>query len=59
MIFHLGHDYATYAGILNRKSQNTQAGEYFGKAIQTFKECGADGWVQKYEKELDNFLSPL
>jgi len=22
------------------------------KAIEIFKECGADGWVEKYEKEL-------
>ena len=59
MMLHLAHDYATYAKILKRKSQNTRAGEYFGKAIQAFKDCGADGWVEKHEKELDNFLSPL
>ncbi len=23
-----------------------------GKAIEILKECGADGWVEKYEKEL-------
>jgi len=22
------------------------------KAIEIFRECGADGWVEKYEKEL-------
>jgi predicted amidophosphoribosyltransferase len=24
----------------------------FGKAIEIFRECGADGWVEKAEKEL-------
>jgi len=26
--------------------------ENLGKAIEILKECGADGWVEKYEKEL-------
>ena len=26
--------------------------EKLGKAIDIFKECGADGWVEKYEKEI-------
>jgi hypothetical protein len=25
------------------------------KAIEIFRECGADGWVEKYEKELASF----
>jgi class 3 adenylate cyclase/tetratricopeptide (TPR) repeat protein len=49
MMIHLGKDYATYAKILNRQSHKAQAREYFGKAIQIVKECGADGWVEKYE----------
>jgi class 3 adenylate cyclase/tetratricopeptide (TPR) repeat protein len=59
MMIHLGQDYATYAAILKRQSHKTQAREYLGEAIKIFKDCGADGWVGKYEKELDNFLSPL
>jgi hypothetical protein len=26
--------------------------ENLDKAINIFKECGADGWVEKYEKDL-------
>jgi hypothetical protein len=26
--------------------------EYVGKAIEIRRECGADGWVEKYEREL-------
>ena len=26
--------------------------ENLGKAIETYKECGADGWVEKAEKDL-------
>ena len=55
MIFHLGQDYATFAEILKRKSQVTRAKDKFAKAVQIFKECGADGWVEKYETELAAF----
>ena len=30
----------------------TKAKEKLVKAIDILKECGADGWVEKYEKEL-------
>jgi len=26
--------------------------ENLSQAIEVFKECGADGWIEKYEKEL-------
>ena len=29
-----------------------QAREKLQTAIDIFRECGADGWVEKYEKEL-------
>jgi tetratricopeptide (TPR) repeat protein len=29
-----------------------KAQENLGKAVEILKECGADGWVEKYEKEL-------
>ncbi|MCP4629561.1 MAG: tetratricopeptide repeat protein [bacterium] len=28
------------------------AQQYLTRAIDIFKECGADGWVERYEKEL-------
>ncbi len=52
MMFHLGKDYALYAELFKRKDDQPKAKEKLGKAIEILKECGADGWVEKYEKEL-------
>jgi tetratricopeptide (TPR) repeat protein len=52
MMFHLGRDYALYAELFNRKGDLPRARENLSKAIEIFRECGADGWVEKYEKEL-------
>jgi tetratricopeptide (TPR) repeat protein len=52
MMFHLGKDYALYADLFKRKGDRSKAQENLGKAIELFKEYGADGWVEKYEKEL-------
>jgi hypothetical protein len=52
MMFHLGKDYALYAELFKRKSDKLRAQENLGKAIEILKECGADGWVEKYGKEL-------
>jgi hypothetical protein len=30
----------------------SKAKENQNKAIEIFKECGADGWVEKYKKDL-------
>jgi hypothetical protein len=35
-----------------RKEDFPKVKENLTKAIEIFKECGADGWVEKYEKEL-------
>jgi len=48
----LGGDYVLYSELFKRKGNFPKAREKFGKAIEIFKECGADGWVSKYEKEL-------
>jgi tetratricopeptide (TPR) repeat protein len=48
----LGGDYALYAELFKRKGDQTKAKENMSKAIEIFKECGADGWVEKYEGEL-------
>jgi hypothetical protein len=34
------------------KDHRPKARENLDKAIEIFKECGADGWVVKTEKEL-------
>jgi len=52
MMWYLGKDYAIYAEILKRKGEQSKAKENLSKAIEIFKECGADGWVKKTEKEL-------
>jgi tetratricopeptide (TPR) repeat protein len=50
--WYLGRDYALYAEWFKRKGDRLKAQENLGKAIEILKECGADGWVSKYEKEL-------
>ena len=52
MMWTLGRDYALYAELLKRKGYQSKAKENLNKAIEILKECGADGWVDKYEKEL-------
>jgi class 3 adenylate cyclase/tetratricopeptide (TPR) repeat protein len=52
MMFHLGKDYALYAELFKRKGDRSKAQENLGKAMEIFKECGADGWVEKAEREL-------
>ena len=53
MRFYLGQAHASYAELFRRKGERPKAREHIGKAIEIMKECGADGWVEKYEKELD------
>jgi len=50
--WHLACDYAIYAEFFKRKGDLAKAKEKLGKALDIFKECGADGWVKKFEKEL-------
>jgi len=48
----LGQDYAIYSELFKRKGDIQKARETLGRAIEILRECGADGWVEKYEKEL-------
>jgi len=52
MMFHLAKDYALYAEFFKRKNDTTKAKRNLNQAIDIYKECGADGWVDKAEKEL-------
>jgi tetratricopeptide (TPR) repeat protein len=52
LMFHLGQDYITCAKLLKHKGQKVKAKENKDKAIKILKECGADGWVEKYKKEM-------
>ncbi len=55
MMWNLAQDYALYAEWFKRKDDLPKTQENLGKAIKIFKECGADGWVEKYEKKLASF----
>jgi tetratricopeptide (TPR) repeat protein len=46
MMLHLGKDYALYGEFFKRKGDRLKAQENLGKAIEIFKECGADGWAE-------------
>jgi tetratricopeptide (TPR) repeat protein len=48
----LAKDYALYADMFKRKGDLKKSIEHLSKAIEIFQECGADGRVEKYEKEL-------
>jgi len=45
VMWQLGRDYALYAELFKRKGDQSKARENLNKAIETLKECGADGWV--------------
>jgi tetratricopeptide (TPR) repeat protein len=52
MRWNLAHDNALYSEFYKRKGDTSRAKEKLSKAIEIFTECGADGWVERYEKEL-------
>jgi len=52
MMFHLAKDYALYAELFKRRGNIPKAKENLTKAIEIFKECGADGWVKRAQKAL-------
>ena len=51
--FYLGQDYALYAALHKRHGNQSMARQYLSKAIEIYEECGANGWVDKYNG--DNF----
>jgi tetratricopeptide (TPR) repeat protein len=52
MRWHLARDIAVYAELFKRKGEREKAKEQLGRAINIYKECGADGWVTRAEEEL-------
>jgi predicted ATPase/class 3 adenylate cyclase len=52
MKWNLAQDYALYSEFYKRKSELLKAKEALSTAIEIFKECGADGWIERYEKDL-------
>lgn len=54
-IWDLGMDHALYGEFFKLRGDRQRAQEQLGKAIEILRQCGADGWVAKYEKELAAF----
>ena len=52
MNYWLGRTHAVYAVLYTKEGDQSKAKENLNKAMEILKECGADGWVEKYEKEL-------
>jgi tetratricopeptide (TPR) repeat protein len=50
--WYLARGYALYAKLFKNKGDQSKTKENLYKAIDILKECGSDGWVEKYEKEL-------
>jgi tetratricopeptide (TPR) repeat protein len=48
----LAQDFAHYGELCKRKGDLPKAKENLSRAIEIFKECGADGWVKRSEEEL-------
>ena len=51
-----GKDYALYAELFKRKVDHSNAKEDLVRVIEILKKCGADGWVEKHERELTALL---
>ena len=50
--FSLAQDFAHDAKLCKAKGETAAAKEKLRKAIDIFQECGANGWVKKYQDEL-------
>jgi class 3 adenylate cyclase/tetratricopeptide (TPR) repeat protein len=51
-MYQLGRDHAVYSELFKRRGDREKAKEQLGRAIDIYKECGADGWVTRAEEEL-------
>ena len=58
MMFDLGRAHALYAELLKRKGDLPGAKEKLNKAIEIYKECGADGWLKKAQEALAGIQKP-
>jgi hypothetical protein len=48
----LWRSYILYSSFFKKQNNLPQAKEQMNKAIEIMKECNAEGWVERYEKEL-------
>ena len=52
VLWNLAMDYAGYAELLKQKGNLENAKENLVLAIGIYRDCGAEGWLEKAEKEL-------
>jgi len=52
LLFELAKDLIVCGELDQRKGDLLKAKEIVGEAINILRDCGADGWVETYEKEL-------
>ena len=52
VLFDLAMDLAVAGELYKRRGEHLKAKKSVSEAISVLKEYGADGWVEKYEKEL-------
>jgi tetratricopeptide (TPR) repeat protein len=52
MPWSLARAHALYAEFFKKKAKQDKAKENLHQAIEIWRRCGADGWVEKYEREL-------
>jgi len=50
--WYLATDHALYADWFKKKRDLSSAKEQLTRVVEIFRKCGADGWVEKYDKEL-------
>ena len=48
----VAHCYRGLGVLYGRDGKRDRGREQFTRAINILRQCGADGWVEKYEKEL-------
>jgi class 3 adenylate cyclase/tetratricopeptide (TPR) repeat protein len=57
-MWELGKSHALYAELLKRKGDLAGAKEKLNKAIEIYRECGADGWLKKAQDDLAAMEKP-
>jgi tetratricopeptide (TPR) repeat protein len=51
MMWHLAKSRVLYAEFFKQNGETSKAKKQLSKAIEIFRECEAEGWVEKYENE--------
>ena len=57
--WYLASAHALYAELLKRKGDLPGAREKLNKAIEIYRECGADGWQKKAQEDLAEIEKPV